>query len=306
MSFRLAKEFLRTAENEGIGSAITSGANFVIRRGRLFSLRIRAGGWRTVREINGSEMELHFHPNGADKIDRQLALNGIREAETTLTIQRVLERFNEETTPVHVFDVGANVGYYTLLEANVLGESGRIYAIEAEPRNAERLEKNIQLNGYSNIEVIQAAAGAERTKQELSVRSGANVHRMSTIIEDKKPIKQVEVDVYSVDYLIREREIPDDEQIVVRIDVEGYEPFVFDGMSELFESDRPVYIMVEIHPNREHFEVEDIVRPLVEHGFTPEYVSLDGGDTVRESDTFEDILGIGRTSILMASRVETD
>jgi FkbM family methyltransferase len=57
-------------------------------------------------------------------------------------------------------DVGANVGYFTLLMADKAGSSGRVIAIEAAPGNVARLIQNVRLNGFDNrVEVVPAACG---------------------------------------------------------------------------------------------------------------------------------------------------
>ena len=56
-----------------------------------------------------------------------------------------------------VFDVGANIGYYTLLAARAVGPSGRVYAFEPEPHNFELLTRNVAENRFTNVRAINAA-----------------------------------------------------------------------------------------------------------------------------------------------------
>lgn len=59
-----------------------------------------------------------------------------------------------------VADIGANIGYYTLLAAKRVGTSGRVYAFEPDPRCVEILRKNILLNGHSNVVVMPNAVSS--------------------------------------------------------------------------------------------------------------------------------------------------
>jgi predicted methyltransferase len=59
-----------------------------------------------------------------------------------------------------VADVGAHVGYYTLLAAAIVGETGHVFAFEPAPDNLEYLSKNIGLNKLKNVSVVASAAGA--------------------------------------------------------------------------------------------------------------------------------------------------
>ena len=78
----------------------------------------------------------------------------------------VVDKYERATTdllkdllhPGMIFvDVGANIGYFSLLAANLVGTEGTVYAFEPEPGNHELLRKNIELNSYSNIVMIQKA-----------------------------------------------------------------------------------------------------------------------------------------------------
>ncbi len=58
-----------------------------------------------------------------------------------------------------VLDIGANIGYYVLLEYQLIGKSGRIYAIEPVYNNFELLQKNLRLNNLKNVSAFQFAFG---------------------------------------------------------------------------------------------------------------------------------------------------
>lgn len=310
MVLDLPARFLQRVKQDGLKAAIRSTKTYTENKIDrleeilyLYRIRLSSGGWDITREINGSIMKLDIRPNSPNKIERTLAIEGVRERDATKVFTSELYNLRErDPSKIHVFDIGANIGYFALLEANILGDQGKIYAIEAEPNNAERLTENITANGYSNVEVQQVAAGAERTQLDLSRRSSSNIHRMTGVLDDKNTIDTVSVDVWPIDSLIVEKNIDDEELILVRMDIEGYEGHAFKGMSGLLESDRPTYIFAELHPNVEAVNVDEIVDALSRGGFQPEYISFDGGETYEELNSLGKIREITENSHVMVSR----
>jgi protein-L-isoaspartate O-methyltransferase len=76
-------------------------------------------------------------------VSRQLALVGVREKFSTETLQGELREGD------CVVDIGANIGYYALMEARLVGSYGKVYAIEPVSYNFQLLENNIQLKKLS-------------------------------------------------------------------------------------------------------------------------------------------------------------
>ena len=262
-------------------------------------------GSTIIREINGSKMELDIRPSGPNKIDRTLALDGIREPGSTKVFSKRLKQLKAQfDSTIHVFDVGANIGYFALLEAHILADQGRIYAIEAEPENARRLQRNVELNSYSQIEVLPVAAGAEPSALELSIRGASNIHRMTEILGDKDQTRTIEVEVVAIDDLVAQRKIPEDELIVVRMDIEGYEAHAFRGMKKLLSSDRPVYIFVEVHSSCPHRD--EVIDALEENGFSLEFGSSDKGEMISSEYAYNAIREMADQNVhIFAGRLDS-
>ena len=113
----------------------------LLNKRRLFS--VTKNGKRIIKEINGSKMYLDVEVD--DGLCRFLAIANIREGYITETMK------NELQNCTIVVDIGANIGYYALLEARMLGDKGRVYALEPVPHTIELLRANVELNNYSNI-----------------------------------------------------------------------------------------------------------------------------------------------------------
>lgn len=131
--------FYEKAREDGLSSAFYRLYQWFSYKSKLFrKLKMRflykPIGLRSVRRsVNGSEMILDANDAG---ISYQLASNGILERVSTHRFEKMLTEMKDQfDSSIHVFDVGANIGYYMLLEALILGEQGKIYAVEAEPSN---------------------------------------------------------------------------------------------------------------------------------------------------------------------------
>ena len=106
----------------------------------------------------------HFKCVRTDYIQRRIAFFGLFEPNLTYFISSVLK-------PGDVFiDVGANIGYFTMLAAKCVGASGKVYAIEASPSTYDLLIANLRLNEVKNVEAINMAV----TDKECHVRIQSN------------------------------------------------------------------------------------------------------------------------------------
>ncbi len=106
-----------------------------------------------------------------DKLDTlELATREIYEP---LETQLLLKRLKPGQTFV---DIGANIGYYTLLAARQVGPAGRVYAFEPDEENFKLLQKNTEINGYSNVTSVSPPGHASNNVRQMdaeeSLRTG--------------------------------------------------------------------------------------------------------------------------------------
>ncbi|WP_051504366.1 FkbM family methyltransferase [Sphingomonas jaspsi] len=146
-----------------------------------------------------------------------------------------------------VADVGANIGYYTLLFSKAVGPDGKVVAIEALPRLAERIRGHIALNGAANIEV-QAVALSDRSGT-VTIHEAADTNiGMTTIVPERGIKASGEVACRRLQDLLS----PDDRQrlTLIKIDIEGAEPPVMrDLIDHLPLYSRHPAIAVEVSPS---------------------------------------------------------
>lgn len=141
-----------------------------------------------------------------------------------------------------VYDIGANVGYFTLLAAVLTGEKGQVYAFEPLPRNVEFLKKHISLNNLSNVEVIQAA---------VSDRSGEALFEFgaSTAMGHLSETGDLRIKLVSLDRMIANGDLITPN--VIKIDVEGAEYDVLRGAKNLIETSHPI-LFLDTHQRDVH------------------------------------------------------
>jgi FkbM family methyltransferase len=132
-----------------------------------------------------------------------------------------------------VFDVGAHVGFYTLLAARLVGPGGRVVAFEPLARNLDLLARHVDYNHASNVTMIAAAVG-ETTGSERFARG--KDPSMGALAKDGDV-----VDLVSIDDLVGRGEVPPPR--LVKIDVEGAESRVLAGASATLARYRPAVLL---------------------------------------------------------------
>jgi FkbM family methyltransferase len=198
----------------------------------VFALKFKKKEGVIVKDIQGSKMCLDIRDKG---VSRELALMGIREELLTRTLQNVLREGD------CILCIGANIGYYALMEARLVGSRGKVYAIEPVPHNLKLLEDSIRLNNYDNIETFQMAIGRNDSVAKLYLSDHPN---WSSFYPPRKIKGKIDIEVTNVDNFLKGKRLPD----LIRMDVEGYEYEIVIGMSGLLESGIPLKLFVEFHP----------------------------------------------------------
>jgi FkbM family methyltransferase len=159
------------------------------------------------------------------------------------------------------WDVGANVGFYTLLLAELVGRSGRVFAFEPVPHNVELLRRHVEMNGYQNVRIFPCALGDFDGDAGFDPGTNKAVGHMAAG-------GQLKVSCQRADTLLAagEVEVPD----VIKIDVEGAEGGVLRGACTAMQN-RPM-VFLATHGEMVHRACIDLLRA---NGYTIR--ALDGG-----------------------------
>lgn len=144
-------------------------------------------------------------------------------------------------------DIGANLGYFSILMSALAGDKGKTIAFEPNPRVAELLRGTGGINspGFSVAELALADKPGKMTFHIPEANYGD-----ASLLErsDRKQIKKtdIEVEVITLDQFLQNQNI--DKVDVIKMDVEGAEPLVFKGMSQTIAKNKNLQIIIEYSP----------------------------------------------------------
>jgi FkbM family methyltransferase len=141
-----------------------------------------------------------------------------------------------------VVDVGANIGYYSLLLASRIGEKGRLYAIEPDPTNRAILELNIKANNIRNIIVLDCAITAEVGNVDLYLsEKNFGDHRLCLDKNETQARSKISVRAETLDHLFSDV-YKEDKINLIKIDTQGHEPFVVIGATKIIQTHKPALL----------------------------------------------------------------
>ncbi|PKN32949.1 MAG: hypothetical protein CVU61_15735 [Deltaproteobacteria bacterium HGW-Deltaproteobacteria-19] len=183
------------------------------------------------------------------------------------------------------FDIGANQGFYTMIGARQVGQSGLVVAFEPVPSVMRKLRRNIDLNGYHHVKAEQFAVSR--------IEGSVDMHVCREGFESLSSLREPAEDVLVKQEILRVSLIPLDDYVekvrigridLVKIDVEGGELDVLAGGSRLWEHGRPV-VLCEIEDkrtNKWHYRASRIIEFLEGYGYRWFEVGTDGTLRIKE------------------------
>ena len=185
-----------------------------------------------------------------------------------------------------MYDIGANIGFFSLLGARLAGpEPGHVYAFEPAPANAEAIEVNAARNEFPNITVIAKAVGEAPRRVRLQLVDDAAWSKLESVGTHPLTEEVLEVDQVAIDDLVSAGEIRP--PALVKIDVEGAELGVLEGMRSTIAAHQPT-IICELHDTNREF-----VAAMRDLGYR--VVNLDGPGPLDEPGSGSYALALPRT-----------
>jgi FkbM family methyltransferase len=140
-------------------------------------------------------------------------------------------------------DIGANVGFYSLLAASIVGEKGRVVAIEPYPKTFAALKATVERNGIKNILPLNIGLGKEKGYSNLFINPA--FHNDSPTMVHHEASERVRVEIVSLDMVATTHHLENIDYL--KIDVEGFEPNVFAGATTLLKEKRIKIIQCEFN-----------------------------------------------------------
>lgn len=178
-------------------------------------------------------------------------------ADFSVRTQYLVGRYEPEVTrvicsKVHggqtAYDVGAHVGYFSLLFGKLVKNNGRVFAFEPSPHAFPLLTLNCLHNSDLNVETLELAMGEAPGTETFSSFEAVGSSRFGNERDQFPDAKVVEVKVESIDHLVATGALPPPD--FAKIDVEGAELRVLEGMRTVLALHHPV-LLIEAHETEE-------------------------------------------------------
>ena len=242
--------------------------------------------WRNRQRVWGSLLE-------ATTFDRYLYLSLHRSGWMGRDDKEFFERIVRPG--MHVIDVGANVGLYAALFSRLVGESGRVTAIEPDPLLFKALKTNCSLNGLTNVKLYNVAAGASSgvgTFSQSLVNSGDG--RMGQVPAGDLR-RSMEVRVAPIDEIAAGEPVD-----FIKIDVQGWEGEVLKGMHQVLTSNPAVQVCFEYWPSglrAAGFDPKALLAVVEKYGFQIWPASRTGSEPTTKFSELNGPRGKGYTNV---------
>jgi FkbM family methyltransferase len=193
-----------------------------------------------------------------------------------------------------VVDVGANVGYFSVLCADLGGPGSHVVAFEPEPRLNAMLERTASVNPQADILVQIAACGSTPGLATLHLSPDDRHSGLATLRSDLHDTRGVQVLVLRLDDFCGAHGIRPD---LVKIDAEGFELEVLRGCGYLLEQRIPQHLLVELSPERE--DPATTIGLLRYHGYEPFNIGPEGSLTPlgKLNEVYEDVCFVRNSSV---------
>jgi FkbM family methyltransferase len=181
----------------------------------------------------------------------------------TMREDEIIHHFNTKQGDI-VVDVGAHIGKYTLISSKRVGANGKVIAIEAHPGNYEMLNRNIKLNGLTNVTTLNFAVYSKESKVKLFLPGEKSNHSIYNTLLSSRATDQgkfVEVNADTLDNLLQKNGISHAEVNWLKIDVEGAEFEVLKGAHAILSNSNNITLLIEVH------NIEDdknLYRPIMD------------------------------------------
>jgi FkbM family methyltransferase len=201
---------------------------------------------------------------GGDRITTRVMLRKDYEPTTADFIQTYLDAGDT------FYDVGANFGFFTCLASKVVGDAGKVIAIEPNAQIAVSLKQNIDLNGYAD-RITHFPVALSETPGAGTLVFDDNASSLGYLQDAADPSAQksgLTVNLMTMDQIVSETGLLPK---LIKIDIEGYEVKALNGASTLLQDQDAPVIVMELNADalrRAGTQVADLKALLQSHGYS--------------------------------------
>ena len=249
----------------------------------VLTLIARSLGIKTMKK---KVFNYHLYLDTSDKgLSRTLFLFGRREIDHYRMLQAILR------PGMNILDIGANIGYYAMMESLAIGPSGRVTAIEPMLPNIEMLKRNVELNNANNIDVIHGAVSESTGTGEMYMSTHSNLH---TFHRDGSAFNYLESTPTKVPTMtLRDAgERSGNRADLIRMDVEGHEVEILGQLVKLVREDvMSPMVIFETHLSR--YTPENDFTPVLNGLFELGYTVSSAASSSKSGTAIVQALGYG-------------
>ena len=264
------QQLLRISRHEGFYFWPLFGAHLI----RYLFLKFIIGASFAKRNVHGKQMILSLTDPG---ISRTLFLLGDREREHYFILKKALK------PGMNVLDLGANIGYYVLLEHTRLAGQGSIIAVEPVRDNFDLLQRNIKYNKLQSVTTLHAAVSDQKGKAKIYLSQLSNVH---SLLEDSSRRQTGEFEMVETMTLSN---IVDDYGNIdfIRMDIEGFEVRILQSILQMNKKSKFLpSILFELHQKTyNHDEFIALLTSLYELGYIIRYAAVSNKGVLAKAET---------------------
>src|SRR5688500_15013899 len=184
---------------------------------------------------------LNFHIEIHDAMGRKIFKRGSLHPDHTSFLSTL--SFGEGDI---ILDIGANIGWYSIVLKNNIKRDVKVFAFEPEPLNFELLKKNIADNHATNIEAVNKAVAEKSGQSTLFLYHPKNSGRHSLLDINPETNKSIQVETVNIEDFLKGQGIDFKKVKLIKIDIEGYEVFALKNASTLLQ--QLPYMFIEYSP----------------------------------------------------------
>ncbi len=239
----------------------------------FFYQRLKPEGIVLV-EVHGSKM--YVDTSVVEALQHMLLVGCVWERDEVELFKKVVKEGSV------VVDLGAHIGYYTLLAARLVGRAGRVFALEPEPDNYALLVKNVEVNGYDNVVAVRKAVASRSGvgRLFLTERGPGRAKLSQSLVDLGLGRASITVETVTLDEFLQGNDTGID---FIKMDIEGGETAALLGMDRVIRENEDLKMIVELLPmgiTKAGSSVAEFLRKLTEYGFGLNVIGK-GGSTKR-------------------------